>query len=267
MHDLRLFRREGRSYVLGTVGDRYSVVLSNPTPRRVEAVISIDGLDAIDGTPADYVQKRGYILPAYGSATIEGFRTSLEQVATFRFSSVADSYAGRQGRARDVGVIGVAFFPERAPVSAPPVAARRYDERFDDSAGPRAPAGGAAREANRAAAAPSKAEASPPSGVAGDEGALAGESSSTVAPSRDREERKGLGTEFGEARESHVEETEFVRVNATLPSDIVSFRYNDRAGLIALGMRVDPPVVADADLRTRETADPFRANRFAAPPP
>jgi hypothetical protein len=267
MHDLRLFRRDGRSYVLGTVGDRYSVVLSNPTPRRVEAVISIDGLDAIDGTTADYVQKRGYILPAHGSATIDGFRTSLERVATFRFSSVADSYAGRQGQARDVGVIGVAFFPERAPVSIPPVAVRPYDERFDDSAGPRAPAGGGAHEANRAAPMPSKAELSPPSSAAGDVGALAGESSTAVAPGRDREERKGLGTEFGEARESHVEETEFVRANATLPSDIVAFRYNDRAGLIALGIRVDPPVVADAELRTRETADPFRANRFAAPPP
>lgn len=245
MHDLRLFRHDGRSYVLGTVGDRYSVVLSNPTPRRVEAVISIDGLDAIDGTAADYVQKRGYILPAYGTATIEGFRTSLERVATFRFSSVADSYAGRQGLARDVGVIGIAFFPERAPVSVPRVAGLT----------------------NRAAPAPSKAEASPPSSAPGEVGALAGESSSDVAPGRDREERKGLGTEFGEARDSHVEETEFVRANATLPSDIVAFRYNDRAGLVALGIRVDPPAVADAELRTRETADPFRANRFAAPPP
>jgi hypothetical protein len=242
-------------------------VLSNPTPRRVEAVISIDGLDAIDGTTADYVTKRGYILPAYGSATIEGFRTSLERVATFRFSSVADSYAGRQGQARDVGVIGVAFFPERAPVSAPPVAARPYEERFDDLDGRRASAGGAAHEPNRGAPAPSKAEPSPASAPAGDVGALAGESSSAVAPTRDREERKGLGTEFGEARASHVEETEFVRANATLPSDIVALRYNDRAGLIALGIRVDPPAVADTELRTRETADPFRANRFAAPPP
>jgi hypothetical protein len=78
----------------------------------------------------------------------------------------------------------------------------------------------------------------------------------------------GLGTEFGEARVSHVEETEFVRANAALPSDIVTFRYNDRAGLVALGFRLDdPPRVLDAELRTRETADPFRANRFAAPPP
>jgi hypothetical protein len=265
MHDLRLFHREGRSYVLGTVGERYSVEISNPTARRVEAVISIDGIDAIDGTSADYAHKRGYILPAYGSATIDGFRTSLERVATFRFSSVADSYAGRQGQPRDVGVIGVAFFPEQPPFVATPMPVRPYDERFDDRDGRRSAAGGAeASSARPSAPAPSKA-AAPPAST--DVGSLAEEPSNGAALRRDRAEREGLGTEFGEGRDSHVEETEFVRANGSLPSDIVTFRYNDRAGLTALGFRVDPPVVADVELRTRETADPFRANRFAAPPP
>jgi hypothetical protein len=267
MHDLSLFRRDGRSYVLGTIRARYSVVLTNSTARRVEAVISIDGLDAIDGKGADYVHKRGYILPAYGSATIEGFRTSLERVAAFRFSSVADSYAGRQGQPRDVGVIGVAFFPEQAPVAMIPPPVRRYNESFyDDSESGRPPApSGAASHANRSAAAPAApAAASPPSPEVAP---LAEQSSSAGALGRDRAERKGLGTEFGEARESHVEETEFVRANATLPSDIVTFRYNDREGLVALGFRLDPPGFVDAELRTRQTADPFRANRFSAPPP
>jgi hypothetical protein len=96
------------------------------------------------------------------------------------------------------------------------------------------------------------------------EGAAGG---ATAGRSRAMEERKGLGTEFGEARESHVDETAFARANATSPNSVVVFRYNDRAGLIALGIRVDPPVVADSESYTRETADPFRANRFAAPPP
>jgi hypothetical protein len=269
MHDLRMFHHDGRSYVLGTVGERYAIVVSNPTPRRVEAVISIDGLDAIDGTAADYVHKRGYILPAYGNATIEGFRTSLDQVATFRFSSVADSYAGRLGQARDVGVIGVAFFPERAPiVVAPPPPSPRISQ-YDDWEGRSRPAEAAPRAtsaapARRAGEAPTPSPSAPASG-AGD--ATEGSSTGSLA-GRDRAaERKGLGTEFGEARESHVGETLFTRANASSPSEVAAFRYNDRAGLIALGIRVDPPFVADSELRTRETADPFRANRFAAPPP
>jgi hypothetical protein len=270
MRDLPTFYHNGRTYVLGSVGERYAVVISNPTRERVEAIISIDGLDAIDGTTADYVHKRGYILPAYGSATIEGFRTSLDQVATFRFSSVADSYAGRLGQPRDVGAIGVAFFPERAPVAiAPPpppaVVSPSYDwdQRFGGGDKPAAtspaPQGAPKAEASRAA---------PPAARSSGAGDLGGPSDG-VAPERERaaRERKGLGTEFGEARESRVEETPFVRANAATPSQLVTVRYNDRAGLIALGIRIDPPVVVDTDLRTRETADPFRANRFAAPPP
>jgi hypothetical protein len=273
MHDLRTFQHDGRSYVLGTVGERYAVVLSNPTAQRVEAVISIDGLDAIDGSSADYARKRGYILPAHGSATIEGFRTSVDQVATFRFSSVADSYAGRLGQARDVGVIGVAFFPERAPVAiaavppSPTIAPPSSYDRDEEPSGSAAPAPRPTRSAPAARKAEAAPAASPPSTGAAD---LAGRSSSGgVGSSRERapEERKGLGTEFGEARESRVQETAFTRANAASPSAVLVFRYNDRTGLMALGIRVDPPAIADTELRTRETADPFRANRFALPPP
>ena len=251
MRDLPTFFHDGRSYVLGAIGERYAVVVSNPTPQRVEAVISIDGLDAIDGTPADYVHKRGYILAAYGSATIEGFRTSLDQVATFRFSSVAESYAGRLGQARDVGVVGVAFFPERAPV---PVAVPQPWAAGSPSSPP------AARK-SEAAPAPATPTAPP---AAADQ---ARPSASGALSRRDAEQRRGLGTEFGEARESHVEETLFSRADPGSPSEVVTFRYNDRAGLMALGIRVDPPVIADSEIHLRETADPFRANRFAAPPP
>jgi hypothetical protein len=101
-HDLPRCSKDGRSYVMGTVGSRYSVIVSNPTGQRVEAVVSVDGLDAMDGHPANYVTKRGYILAPYGDMTIDGFRTSYEEVATFRFSSVADSYAGRRGHRRRV---------------------------------------------------------------------------------------------------------------------------------------------------------------------
>lgn len=249
--ELPTFYHDGRNYVFGAAGDRYAIVLSNPTPQRVEAVVSIDGLDAIDGTTADYVHKRGYILPAYGTATIEGFRTSSDQVATFRFSSVAESYAGRLGQARDVGVIGVAFFPESGPVAvAPPPAP--MSPRFDDSAG------ASAYRHNRPAPVP------PSPSPAGHQEQPA---PATASVSRAEPERKGLGTQFGEARESRVWEVMFTRANATSPSEVVALRYNDRAGLMALGIRVDPPAVADTELRTRETADPFRANRFALPPP
>ena len=113
---LPLFFHRGQRWVMGSLGQRYRIRVRNPTPWRVEAVVSVDGLDAVDGRTAG-LDKRGYVLPPYGEITIDGFRTSLDTVAAFRFSSVRDSYAGRKGQDRNVGVIGVAFFRERAPVA------------------------------------------------------------------------------------------------------------------------------------------------------
>ncbi len=260
--DLPTYWKGGRSYVLGTVGSRYSIAISNPTSRRVEAVVSVDGLDAVDGRPASYVEKRGYILPAYGDATIDGFRTSFDEVATFRFSSVADSYAGRLGKARDVGVIGVAFFPERPPVAVarPPELAREPEQPYY------APP--------RRSAAPSQAATDDlgGSGVATTPPAPPAAAGAVADRSRMKDnspaKRPGLGTEFGEARESRVQSTEFVRANPTGPSQLVAIRYNDRAGLLALGIVLPVPyAAAERDVHLRETAEPFRESGFAQAPP
>jgi hypothetical protein len=45
--------------------------------------------------------------------SIDGFRTSDDAVAAFRFGRVADSYAAQTGGDRNVGVIGLAIFAER----------------------------------------------------------------------------------------------------------------------------------------------------------
>src|SRR5262249_53291584 len=107
------FFHAGETYLLGKVGQRYVIRVHNRSPRRIEAVVSVDGRDVIDGRPGDYRSKRGYLVPAWGFVDIDGWRISERQAAAFRFAAVADSYAARMGNARDVGVIGVAVFPER----------------------------------------------------------------------------------------------------------------------------------------------------------
>jgi len=278
---LPTFADRGKTYVMGTVGSRYSVVVSNPTAKRVEAVISVDGVDAIDGHPADYVRKRGYILPAYGDMTVDGFRTSMDEVATFRFSSVADSYAGRLGQPRDVGVIGVAFFSERAPAYEPPPSIATEDHAPLGRPAPRRMhAQSAPAEKSEATPVPSPAAAPAPPAPPAPRSVLAQggggapvtrQKARAAAPSDSLEDsrsvdRPGLGTEFGEARASHIGTTDFTRATPTAPRQVVALRYNDRAGLLALGIPVTPSR-AEVDVHLRETADPFRENRFAQAPP
>jgi hypothetical protein len=59
---LDTFFHKGRYYVRGAANRAYTIRVSNPTPHRIEAVVSVDGLDVIDGESGD-LRKRGYIVP------------------------------------------------------------------------------------------------------------------------------------------------------------------------------------------------------------
>ena len=100
-----------REYVVGEPGEAYMIEVENHTNIRIEAVATVDGLDVVDGEEGSFA-KRGYVIGPFDSVRIDGFRRSTDTVAAFRFGSVRNSYAGRKGKARNVGVIGVALFHE-----------------------------------------------------------------------------------------------------------------------------------------------------------
>lgn len=260
------FQHRGETLLLGRHGERYVLRIHNHSGRRVEAVVSIDGLDAIDGRTADYAHKRGYLVPAYGSVDVDGWRLSNREAAAFRFGSVANSYAGQTGRARNVGVIGVAIFPERYVPPRPPVYVP-YDHSYDRDDAPRSSSRGAG-----APAAEAQSSAPPSAAPAEAKGRGSADVYAEGAPAkRKAESRPGLGTEFGEAVSSRIHEVAFVRASSSVPSALMGVRYNDRDGLIAMGVdvyQIDGWTSYD-DSALRGSADPFPAahgRRFARPP-
>ncbi len=99
--------------MVGEEGRRFSIVVQNRSDLRLEIVLSVDGLNVIDGGPAS-VRKRGYVLPPHRTIVVDGFRQSTETVAAFRFGPVRESYAQERYRnTRNLGVIGLALFHER----------------------------------------------------------------------------------------------------------------------------------------------------------
>jgi len=102
----------GRTLIVGADGERYKILVRNATTARFEIVASVDGLDVIDGKPAD-PNRRGYIVDPHDVLVIDGFRQSDSNVAAFRFGRVADSYAAQTSGDRNVGVVGLAIFSER----------------------------------------------------------------------------------------------------------------------------------------------------------
>lgn len=108
-----------RDYVVGEAGHRYTIVVKNNTNFRLEVVLSVDGLDVLDGKAAAFT-KRGYLVDPRSEVEVDGFRQSMDTVAAFRFGSVRGSYAGQKyGDTRNVGVIGVAVFNERGTNPVP----------------------------------------------------------------------------------------------------------------------------------------------------
>ncbi|HEY5754978.1 MAG TPA: hypothetical protein VIU34_04100 [Steroidobacter sp.] len=123
---LPVYVHENRLYVVGEPGHQYEVRVDNRTDERLLAVTSVDGVNVITGKTADE-QQSGYVLAPWDGVNIEGWRKSLNDVATFYFTRLSNSYAARTGRPENVGVIGVALFRERRPCCHP----QPYQERSD----------------------------------------------------------------------------------------------------------------------------------------
>jgi hypothetical protein len=251
--ELPTFQHEGQSFVLGSYGDRYNIRVENQTGRRVEAVVTVDGRDVVSGRVGDYVGERGYIIDPYGQVLIEGFRQTYQQVAAFRFVSPGQSYSSRMGTPQNVGVIGVAIFPERwrAPVrqKVAPERIRPSSPRSLDDLGR-----GATRERSASDAA---------------EGEYAERRSGGYAPEPAAEPPPpsvdNLGTEYGESVASSVQEVQFQRADSRHPAAVLTLRYDDRAGLLARGIAIDPPYYRP-EYYSAPSAFP-RNRRFAPPPP
>ena len=314
-YDVQIIREDGgtlatyakgnRYYVLGNNGERYTVHVTNPTARRIEAVLSIDGLDAVDGENGD-LNKRGYIIQPYGELRVEGFRTSTDQVATFRFSSVDGSYAGKKGKARNVGVVAVALFEEQPgqQLAAPVVVPSPGRDDGDDDAGEYdwtndvAPSGqsastaptGGTRGHGRSASGPTKSAGSAPRAEAADDSIAGAMSPSMPAPrppppppydrimQREKREYQPPNETITarptnrqglgtEFGESRYSPTQFTQFvrSSTRPIAIAELRYNDVSGLRALGIDIEP-LPSAAEIDTRETADPFPGNAHFARP-
>lgn len=108
----RKYFHDGKFYVEGKRGSNFTIKLRNNTSKRVLAVLTVDGLSAIDGKDGSF-DGNGYILDAWSSIKVPGWRLNNSEVASFEFTDGEESYAGRKGKIRNIGVIGCAFYYEK----------------------------------------------------------------------------------------------------------------------------------------------------------
>ncbi len=224
---LPIYRKDGRAWIVGAPGHEYALRIRNLGSGRLLAVTSVDGVNVVSGDTASPSQS-GYVLNAYGSVEIAGWRKSLERTAAFYFTEIPDSYAARTGRPDNVGVIGVAIFRERPQPVVRPLPKIAERSASDAAAAPQAQkeaGSGESRDALAAAPAP--------------------------APS--------LGTGHGRSEWSQAQMVRFDRASAQ-PNETITISYDRYENLIAMGVIAGPPIAG--------SPNPFPAwPRFAPDPP
>ena len=106
------YYHKGSNYIEAKEGSRFSLKMRNNSGHRVLFVPTVDGLSIMSGKEASF-SSRGYVVGAYDSLTIDGWRTSDDKVAEFFFSSPKGSYATKMDKEGNLGVIGCAVFKEK----------------------------------------------------------------------------------------------------------------------------------------------------------
>jgi hypothetical protein len=109
---LRTVSHRGKTYLpVPRLGVEYEIRVWNQGPRRVTAIVSVDGLSVINGRPASE-DHPGYIVAPRSDIVIKGWRRDKDTVAAFSFEEREKSYASRIGRPENIGVIGLVAIEE-----------------------------------------------------------------------------------------------------------------------------------------------------------
>jgi len=110
---VREYSKNGLTFIESRNGSSYTIKVGNDNAFRVMVIVSVDGLDVITGKAAED-SNQGYLINAYSSTEIKGYRLSDDTSAAFVFTSKDESYvANATGDARNSGVIGVRVFEEK----------------------------------------------------------------------------------------------------------------------------------------------------------
>jgi hypothetical protein len=214
--------RHDRRYFEAVKGKNYALSLRNTTGERIGVLITVDGLNVVDGERSSLANHEAmYVLDPWETAEIRGWRTSLEEVRRFVFVDERRSYAERSGKANgDMGWIRVLAFREvggRWRPETRELGRMQEDER-------------SANEAPPAAGAPSPADG-------GRARAQSEEGLASKSHGADRDE-SNPGTGWGRRSRDVVQRTHF-RPEAW-PADTVVLRYEYASGLAALGIDLRP---------------------------
>lgn len=273
---LRRYTHNGRDFIEAPPEGDYQIRLTNTASRRRMAVVSVDGINVVDGSAASH-DGPGYVLSAWESVTIKGWRRTDSKVAAFNFRPQEGSLAAQTGRGtKNTGVIGIAVFDEKEkpqPQIIPPIVIHEHHYhkqehwlnpspfRYTTNDNTRILSSQPIGTACATASAPTPGEMNEELSHSVTCGMGTGRSSQAqrrITKSVQNKNSVDLGTGYGQEVTMYTQTTEFERAT-TSPVFVAVLHYGTREKLIEWGVPVT----------TSPTANPFPASTgpMVAPPP
>jgi hypothetical protein len=109
----QLYRHEGQVWVAGMAGYRYSILVKNQAPGRIEIVSSVDGRNTLRDEAAGH-GSTGMVVGSHQSWDCDGFRRNDDEVSAFVFTDPGRAVASQAGAPENVGVLGLAAWREKS---------------------------------------------------------------------------------------------------------------------------------------------------------
>lgn len=110
------YLHNGNIWIEGREGNGYVIELRNHSTTRAMFIVSVDGLDVLQGKPAG-PHSNGFLVPARGLTIVQGWTINNQQAAAFVFSRKSTSYVNQiGGSTTNTGVIGAMVFAEKPQV-------------------------------------------------------------------------------------------------------------------------------------------------------
>lgn len=255
---LPMYEKEGQVYFGGKKGERYELRISNRSGVRIEVVATVDGLSVMSGEPGNWKTGRGYVVNAYDTLKIDGYRRNDNEVAAFRFTNsddpAEDSYAGRKDMPENLGVIGVAIFKERPKPTYLRTSPSKWWDSRDNFVG-----GTLNRNITKGLGGSTEMDCSCPCSTSS-----SSSYSLTSGPEIYGSQEPEIGTEYGEVRDSQVHHVSFTRENHNSPNEVILIEYDTVANLRRRGISTTAPISEEKDaFPGMDGVEPG----YAAPPP
>jgi hypothetical protein len=238
---VREYISKGKTFIEAREGTEYSIRIKNPTWKRVMAVVSVDGIDVLNGQQSSPETDVGYVIAPYGEIDIKGFRHNQDEVGAFKFVKKAASSANAQGQGGNEGVIGVYIFEEQIFAGIPFGGLPVTNDNWIFTGGLKQPDSyptftTCSNNTNYTV----KGEINDgilKSSVTRGLDSTTYAASYNVQPSNIEEEPFTMGSTWGSKITDKVTETTFVKSG---PSTQFEIFYSERAGLEALGISLSP---------------------------